>query len=217
MFSTRLEPHVMAALKEGAKTFPGKSVSAFTEYLIDRGLRAREEEERDPALQALLFLIAHLAGEISGAKYESDPKRRAEMGPEWRTDSFNFRAFKVAVGKLLDALEEPATHWERGEFQLRDEPALKGKSEEWGITQEDLAQLEEARKSPEAYAAFEFELLWDLAQQRKLPPLNKEEFELGLRYPPFRKVFESLIYKLPRAHEALKLKPETTNPEEKSK
>jgi hypothetical protein len=51
-------------------------------------------------MRALCFLIAQMAGQVAGL---TDQKGRPLF--HWRTDPFFFRAFKLAVAKLLDALE----------------------------------------------------------------------------------------------------------------
>ena len=107
MFSTRLEPEVMAALKVAAQSWPGKNVSTFTEYLINNGLRERDEARRDPALQGLLFLIATLAERIAFANYAESKELRPKLQRLWRQDLLYFNAFKLAVRELLDALEKP--------------------------------------------------------------------------------------------------------------
>ena len=86
MFSLRLDPSVLANLKAAAKKWPGKKVSTFTEYLIDRGLREREEEDRDPALRALLYLIGQLADYLTGAQGWSDEWLKSR----WRNERPNY-------------------------------------------------------------------------------------------------------------------------------
>jgi len=51
-------------------------------------------------MRALCFLIAQLAGEVAGP---TDTQGRPYF--DWRNDRFFFRAFKLAVAKVLDALE----------------------------------------------------------------------------------------------------------------
>ena len=58
-------------------------------------------KSRDPALQALLYLIGEAAEGVTNT-YEFRVK---DMRPLWRSNPFLFRAFKLAVSKLLDALE----------------------------------------------------------------------------------------------------------------
>src|SRR5215467_10799233 len=67
----------------------------------------QHDEERDPALQGLLVLIARLAEDVAGGKYMADKDARSWHRREWRTDLFKFRTFKFALKKLLDTLEEP--------------------------------------------------------------------------------------------------------------
>jgi hypothetical protein len=52
-------------------------------------------------------VIARLAEATTGGELLSDKYCRSEVQREWRTDLFKFRAFKFAVKKLLDTLEEP--------------------------------------------------------------------------------------------------------------
>jgi hypothetical protein len=108
MLSMRVEPHILAALKAGAKKAPGKNVSTFAEYLIDKGLRQRAEEKRDPALKALLHFIGQIAVWASGRFVMIEKQELHDRIPAfWRTDQLSFRAFKFAVRGLLDLIEEP--------------------------------------------------------------------------------------------------------------
>jgi hypothetical protein len=103
----RVEPHILAALKAGAKKAPGKNVSTFAEYLIDKGLRQRAEEKRDPALKELLFFIGQIAQWASGRWVLIEKEEQDRIPAFWRTDQFSYRAFKFAVRRLLDLLKEP--------------------------------------------------------------------------------------------------------------
>jgi len=106
MFSVRLDPGVLAALRAGARTWPG-NVSTFTEFLLERALREREEERRDPKLRALLYFIAQIA-EWSGAYGMTVTKELEKRLPKlWHTDRLSFRTFKVAVEELLHLMVEP--------------------------------------------------------------------------------------------------------------
>ena len=51
-------------------------------------------------MRALCFLIAQLAGQVAGM---TDEKGRPLF--DWRTDPFFFQAYKLAVAKMLDALQ----------------------------------------------------------------------------------------------------------------
>jgi hypothetical protein len=190
MFSTRLEPHVMAAIKAGAKTWPGKNISAFVEALIVEGLRLRNEAERDPALRALLYLIGKLAERVSGGSY------RPETLHEWRTDPFAFRTFKYAVKQLLDALEEPPGD--------PINPISKEVFDEFGVSPEFSNLLLEARRTPENYGAFIFAELWSLANRET--PLSTKERELMRQFPFINRAWMDEFYGLPRARRDLQLK-----------
>jgi hypothetical protein len=78
----------------------GRSVSQEVLRRINESFYLERDKARDPALRALCFLIAQLAGHVAGL---TDPKGRPAFN--WRTDRFFFRAFKLAVAKVLDALE----------------------------------------------------------------------------------------------------------------
>jgi hypothetical protein len=61
------------------------------------------DESRQPGMRALCFLIAELADHIVGP---SVARGKSEFRfYSWRSDPFFYRAFKIAVGRLLDALE----------------------------------------------------------------------------------------------------------------
>jgi hypothetical protein len=85
--------------------------SATQELLrrLDNSFKEDERRARDPALKALLYLIAQLAESVgvSHVKVLFDPVQRAEKLSEWRTDPFQFKAFKAAVHALLAVLPEP--------------------------------------------------------------------------------------------------------------
>jgi hypothetical protein len=68
-------------------------------------LNNEREEQRSPAMRALCFLIAQLADHVVGPKMLGEGKEVAIYN--WRADPFFYRAFKIAVGQLLDALEPP--------------------------------------------------------------------------------------------------------------
>lgn len=172
MFSTRLEPSVMAALKVGADTFPGKSVSAFAEFLIDKGLREREENARDPSVSAICFLISELAEYIRWPKPDG-----------WHSNPFLFRAFKIAVARLLDALEP------RGEMQAPpiDErieqyaKKAKGGPFEW-VAIEKAAEIRDTWKSPQSAGAKAAEYtLYEL--YKTVPDLDKDLWVSFLNHP----------------------------------
>jgi hypothetical protein len=104
-FSTRITPETRQALEAEAES-SGQSISQVAERLLMSALNSKRERERDKPMRALCFVIAELAHQAVGLhSMQADGSERAML--DWRTNRFCFRAFKIAVGKLLDALEPP--------------------------------------------------------------------------------------------------------------
>jgi hypothetical protein len=125
-------------------------------------LNNEREEQRSPAMRALCFLIAQLADHIVGPKLKGDGKEFALYN--WRADPFFYKAFKIAVGQLLDALDPPG-------------PIKAPK-----ITPEDEAKLDpflrryiETFKTPEARAQQSADFI--LTAFRALPQWSAETRE----------------------------------------
>lgn len=201
MFSTRLEPATMAALKSTAKTRNGGSVSRLAERLIEKGLRAIEDEERDPALQSLLFVIAQLTADITGERLTPDSEFRSLVQNEWRNDLFEFRAFKVAVKKLLDALEEPPA--EPDVVEKEKEQIYREGAEKYGP--EFSKMYMEMRKSPEAYGSYIFGKFWARFLESDLP-LTESVRRAMQQYPILGQVIEREYYGFQKARKALEPK-----------
>jgi hypothetical protein len=103
-FSTRITAETRHELEAAAKE-SGQSISQVAERLIKSGLAETRAGNRDPAMRALSFLIAQLADHIVGPKVVREGTETALY--DWRSSPFFYRAFKIAVGQLLDALEPP--------------------------------------------------------------------------------------------------------------
>jgi hypothetical protein len=84
---------------EAAAKANGTNISQELLRRLQNSFNRDREKARDPAMQALCFLIAETAQQTAGMSTPMRPRQ------EWRTNPFYFRAFKIAVGKLLDALE----------------------------------------------------------------------------------------------------------------
>jgi len=203
MFSTRLEPEVMAALRAGAQSWPGQNISTFAEYLIHKGLRDRDEAERDPALRGLLLLIARLAEQIAGGELMPDKNVRSELQKQWRTDLFQFRAFKFAVKKLLDTLEEPP---ETITAQEREKYAREA-AKKFGNAPEFTRLFVETQKSPEAMGAWAFGNFWKGFTHSDLPFTENERIMMN-KHPVLGRAMEREYYDFQKARKALELKPE---------
>ena len=125
-------------------------------------LNNEREEQRSPAMRALCFLIAQLADHIVGPKIFEEGKEIAIY--DWRRSPFFYKAFKIAVGQLLDALDPPG-------------PIKAPK-----ITPEDEAKLDpflrryiETFKTPEARAQQSADFI--LTAFRALPQWSAETRE----------------------------------------
>jgi hypothetical protein len=128
-------------------------------------------------------LIERLALSVSGSRWV-DPTRAATSPEgykaamqgldEWRTDPFRYRAFKIAVGSLLTALEPkgeiksplPAELIDR---MVTKDPDFFGNPELVGL-------MKQRFKSPETMGADAFSNLW--IELNRTTPLSKEEKEI---------------------------------------
>ena len=90
--SIRLPPEMRDQLEAAAQR-SGRSLSQEMLARLDSSLNRDRNKAVDPAMRALCFLISSLARSIHWNK------------PNWRADPFLFRAIKIGIGKLLDALE----------------------------------------------------------------------------------------------------------------
>ena len=148
----------------------------------------QHDKERDPALRGLLYLISNLAENLSLEGPAS------EFRTFWRTNWYAFVAFKIAVGKLLDALEEPPKPSPRAQKQFKE---LLEREAELGHLSPEYAR---ARSSPDALGASEFSRLW--RDVHRIDPLSERERELIRMRPQI----ERELYTLPKAWKALELK-----------
>ena len=64
--------------------------------------KQHEDEFRPPATRAICFLIANLADRITFPEFAGSYRERLAV---WHRNPFQFRAFRLAVAKLLEALE----------------------------------------------------------------------------------------------------------------
>jgi hypothetical protein len=108
-FSTRITARTRAALDAEVKASGGKSLSQVAERLLELGLAARRDRERDSATRGLLFVIGKIADECmlaapSGKRFE------------WKTDPFICDALRVAVSLLIEHLRPPTESDIRREF-----------------------------------------------------------------------------------------------------
>jgi len=176
---------------------------------LRRSFNRQRDEERDPALQGLLVLIARLAEDVAGGEYVPDKNVRSRLRREWRTDLFLFRAFKFAVKKLLDTLEEPP----ESSSQTTEEAekfALEA-AEHFGASPEFNKLFLEINKSPEAMAAWVFGNLWKRFTHSHLP-FTEDERRMIVEHPVLGLAMEREYYDFQKARKALELKPPREDP-----
>lgn len=156
--SLRMPSDMRDELEAAAKA-SGKSVSQELLRRLQNTFSRDRDRVRDPAMQALCFLIAETAQQTAGLNSSKD------RALEWRTSPFYFRAFKIAVGKLLDALEP------KGKI----EPPVEM---QFNIS-EDAEALEydflKSFRDPEARGAYAARSIW--ASLRNVPLHTSEEDE----------------------------------------
>ena len=181
------------------------TVSDRLQWHLRRSFNRQQEEERDPALQGLLVLIARLAEDFAGPVYWLDKDLRSELRREWRTDLFQFRAFKFAVKKLLDTLEEPPESSSQMTEEEREKFALES-AEHFGASPEFNKLYLEIHKSPEALGAWVFGNLWKRFTHSHLP-FTENERRMMVKHPLLGVAMEREYYDFQKARKALELKP----------
>jgi hypothetical protein len=172
---------------------------------LRRSFNRQREEERDPALQGLLVLIGRLAENVAGGEYMTDKDVRSWLRREWRTDLFQFRAFKSAVKKLLDTLEEPPESSSQMTEEEREKFALEA-ADTFGTNPEFNRLYSELRKSPEAMGAWVFGNLWTRFTHSHLP-FTENERRMMADHPVLGVAMEREYYDFQKARKALELKP----------
>jgi hypothetical protein len=102
--SIRMPDNIRVELEAAAKK-RGWSLTQELLWRLRVSLSRGREDRRDAALRAIFFLITQMATQ----SLYTDTRGR---GKPWYQDPFTFRAFKLAVAKLLDGLEP------RGEISI---------------------------------------------------------------------------------------------------
>ena len=180
----------------------GATVSERLLWHLRRSMNRKREEERDPAMQGLLLVIARLGEIVTGGDFMPEKNVRSHIRSQWRTDLFYFRTFKFAVKKLLDTLEEPPESLTKEQReQLAQEAA-----ETFGGSEFDKFFVE-LQKSPEAMGAWVFGNLWQRFTHSHLP-FTEQERRMMSRDPVLGRAMEREYYDFQKAQKALELKPE---------
>jgi hypothetical protein len=156
---------------------------------LQRSLSREREERRDPAMRGLCHLIAELAHHVVGI-HGMRGISRYEIW-DWRSDAFFYRAFKLAVVRLLDALEPAGP--------IRPPEIVVNKGEPDSFTKRYIDSFE----APETRAEDAVEFILDALQ--KVPRMTEEELrELEVARPSVAYPF----YGIARAASDLVVKPQ---------
>jgi hypothetical protein len=128
---------VPIVLREELEESAAKKSWSLSQEIIWRlqgSLQEERDKRRDPAMTGLLFVIAQLVRNVEHGKIMT--------GKHWRVDPFKFRALRIAVDKLLAALQPP------GEIQAT---SIEG-------TVDIFTMLKD--RTPETYGDFALASLW---------------------------------------------------------
>ena len=128
---------------------------------------------------------------------------RSVLQSEWRIDLFKFRAFKISVRKLLDAIEEPPAPSIMISPRQRKEMAIEA-AKSFGGGPELNKLFVETSKSPDSFAAFVFTNLWTQFVNSDLP-MTKDELNMIRNHPAMGRIMEREYYGFQRALNDLSL------------
>ena len=179
---------------EAAAKANGTNISQELLRRLQHSFNRDREKARDPAMQALCFLIAEVAQQTAGM---TTPDMRIARILEWRTDPFYFRAFKIAVGKLLDALEP------KGEIEPPIDMQFKG-ADGGELENEFLKSF----RNPELRGTYAARSIW--ADLRNKPLYSREEDEAMKKRLRDRSesAYDRLVYGMPNAARDLQIESE---------
>jgi hypothetical protein len=162
-------PQVLRGELERAARESGKSVSQELLRRLSDTFYRDKEKARDPAMRALCFLIAEAARQAVGIPVSDRLKSKNALN--WRNNPFFFRAFKIAVGNLLDALE-PKGSVEAPKLSFHLKPTTAKDGTALGGAVNDFIQSYE---TPEARGHYAANYIWNSLQT--IPHFSPEERE----------------------------------------
>jgi hypothetical protein len=176
-FSTRITPETRAALEREASA-TGQSISQVAERLLWVGIAERRRRSKARPLRALCFVIEQIALEVGSGRW-MDPGQYSDRQAaaverllnEWRTDPFLFRAFEIAVAKVLNALRP------KGEMKSRyPSELIEQLSGEDFYDPQTTELMKETYKSPENLASHAATNVW--IRLNRTDPLSQREREM---------------------------------------
>ncbi len=170
VFATRITPETRATLEKEAET-SNQSVSQVAEKALWLGLNEKRRNGARGPLRAICFLIENIVASIEGGKYAKVEHPR----DEWRTDPFLFRAFEIALAKVLGALRPKGEISRRSDDSVED-LAVDLLNEHGELTELDrhiLGIMRENNKSPENLGTYTANQVWILLNRTN--PLTDSE------------------------------------------
>jgi hypothetical protein len=163
---------------------------------LNSSLSRERNEAGDRATRALCFLISSLAYAVHWNM------------PNWRSDRFLFRAVKIGIGKLLDALPEPTGEMETPRFRTAHADTLLGESPGEGSPALTAAlnamreQIRTALQSPEAMA--DYAVSTTLQSYVSPRPQNWEALRDMASTPGLQEIGEEVLRRLQDDHYGMK-------------
>ena len=128
---------------EKAANRRGRKLSQEVLSRINNSLDESRRKSRDGTVRALSYLIEEIAKGVTMGAHNIMEVR--DMLPLWRSNPFLFRAFKLAVGQVLDGLEP------RGKIES---PKTLSVSKRMQLDLTEPRFVADIYKSPEALADF---------------------------------------------------------------
>jgi len=92
---TKVRAELEAVAKERKRKLPQWNLTKELVFRLRNSFAQDRDRSSNPAMRALCFLFLELGGAVHSSV------------PDWRSNPFLFRAFKIATTKLLEALEPP--------------------------------------------------------------------------------------------------------------
>ena len=166
-------PDDMRERLEVEATAKNDSVAGVLLGHLRRSFNREAEREREPAMRALCFLIAETAHQVVGLHVTNEDATRDEPQFSWRWSPFFYRAFKLAVGQILDALE-PKGDIERPQIKMK----LIGRNpEDQKKLDSFVTRLMRSFESPEERANYAADYILNYSLGT-IPQLSEKEREI---------------------------------------
>ena len=189
-FSVRM-PRALREELERAARASGKNPSQELLVRLSGTFSRDRDRAREPEMRALCFLIAEAARQAVAIPVPDKLKSKKTLS--WRNNPFFFRAFKIAVGQLLDGLEPTGTI-EPPKMKFHIKPTTKEAGTAHVGALNDLIKSYETPEARGQYAAG-----YILNSLQTVPHLSPEEREREIQQlreiasPAFEREFYGMV------------------------